>query len=401
MATQKLDFPVFDADNHLYETTDALTKYLPADRKGAIDYVDVQGRKKIAVRGQISHYIPNPTFERVGSPGAQVAYFRDGNPEGKSYKEIIGRGIDCPPAFRNAESRIKLLDEQGVDYALVFPTLASLIEERMRDDPDLAADAIHALNQWMTEEWPFQFEGRLFSVPIITPGLVNRAIKELEWVLEHGANVVLMRPAPAWGYRGPRSFGLPEFDPYWQLVQDSGILVVLHASDSGYVRYANEWEGATSETLPFAQPQLFSAALRVQHRDIQDAVTALITHGVLWRFPGLKIALIENGAGWVPGLLNHLDHAYSQMPQLYPERPSDTFKRHFWMHPFHEEDPRGLVDLLGADHVIFGSDYPHVEGLAEPLSYYDEISDLPTEDIRKIMGGNMMSLLGIEQPVSA
>jgi|TARA_B110000263_G_scaffold245413_2_gene254961 predicted TIM-barrel fold metal-dependent hydrolase len=401
MTTRKLDFPVFDADNHLYETKDALTRHLPPSRRGAIDYVDVHGREKIAVRGQISNYIPNPTFARVGQPGAQADYFKHGNPEGKSYKEIIGRGIDCPPAFRNAEARIKLLDEQGVDYAIMLPTLASLIEERMKDDPDLSADAIHGLNKWMTEEWPYQFEDRIFSVPIITPGLVDRAVKELEWVLEKGAKVVLMRPAPAWGYRGPRSFALPEFDPYWEIVEESGVLVVVHASDSGYTRYFNEWEGASGETLPFAEPQLFSASLRGQHRDIQDAVTALITHGVCWRFPKVKIALIENGAGWVPGLLDHLDHAYNNMPHLYPMKPSDTFKRNFWMHPFHEEDPRGLVDLLGADHVIFGSDFPHVEGLADPISYVDEISDLPDEDIRKIMGGNMMNLLGITEKVSA
>ena len=120
-----------------------------------------------------------------------------------------------------------------------------------------------------------------------------------------------------------------------------------------------------------------------------------------WRFPNVKIALIENGAGWVPSLLDHLDHAYEQMPQLYPAKPSDTFKQNFYMHPFHEEDPRGLVDLLGADHVIFGSDYPHVEGLADPLSYYDEISHLGEEDIKKIMGGNMMRLLGITAGVPA
>ena len=401
MAAYQLGFPVFDADNHLYETKDALTRYLPSGQADAITYVKVNGREKIAVRGKISNYIPNPTFDRVGVPGAQAEYFKNGNPEGKSYKEIIGRGIDCPPAFRNAEDRLKLLDEQGVDYALMLPTLASLIEERMRDDPDLAADAIHGLNRWMTDEWPFQYEGRIFSVPIVTPGLVDRAVGELEWLLDQGAKVVLMRPAPAWGYRGPRSFALPEFDPYWKLVEDSGVLVVVHASDSGYVRYANEWEGASSETLPFGEPQLFSASLRVQHRDIVDAVTSLITHGVCWRFPKVRIALIENGAGWVPHLLEHLDHAYRQMPQHYPMKPSDTFKRNFWMHPFHEEDPASLVDLLGADHVIFGSDFPHIEGLAEPLSYYESINALPAEQIRKIMGGNMIGLLDIAQPVAA
>jgi predicted TIM-barrel fold metal-dependent hydrolase len=393
--SRSLDFPVFDSDNHLYETRDALTKYLPDPYKGAIDYVDVHGRTKIVVRGQISDYIPNPTFDRVGKPGAQEEYFKIGNPEGKSYKEIIGRGIDCPPAFREAGARLELLDELGVDYAIMLPTLASLIEERMKDDPDLSAAAIHAMNQWMLEAWPYQYEHRIFSTPIINPGLVDKAIEELEFVLDHGAKIVLMRPAPAWGYKGPRSFALPEFDPYWARVQESGVLVVLHASDTGYVRYTNEWDGRQIETQAFAQPQPFAASVRDQHRDIQDAVTSMICHGALWRFPELRIALIENGAGWVPSLLEHLDHTWRSMPQAYQERPSETFKRNFWMHPFHEEDPRELVQLLGADHVIFGSDYPHVEGMADPITYVDELKGLPEDDIRKIMGGNMMELLGI------
>lgn len=401
MVMSRLGFPVFDADNHLYETRDAFTRHLPKQHRGAIDYVEVDGRLKIAVRGQISNYIPNPTFDRVGVPGIQADYFKHGNPEGKSYREIIGRGIDCPDSFRNAEARLGLMNEQGVDYALMLPTLASLVEERMRDDPDLAADVIHSMNMWMVDEWPYQYQNRIFSVPIITPGLVDRAVQELEFVLAQGAKAVLMRPAPAWGYRGPRSFAKPEFDPYWRLVEESGVLVVIHASDSGYVRYSNEWEGATSETMAFAEPQLFSASLRNQHRDIQDAVTSIITHGVCWRFPNVRIALIENGAGWVPHLLHELELTYQKMPHLYPLTPTETFKRNFWMHPFHEENPRGLVELLGPDHVIFGSDYPHVEGLAEPLSYVDEISDLPEDTIRKIMGGNMIELLGVNELASA
>jgi len=111
MPSSALDIPVFDADNHLYETQDALTKFLPDRYKRAIDYVDVRGRTKIVIRGRISDYIPNPTFDRVGRPGAQEEYFKVGNPEGKSYREIIGRGIDCPEAFRHAEARLKLMDE--------------------------------------------------------------------------------------------------------------------------------------------------------------------------------------------------------------------------------------------------------------------------------------------------
>ena len=77
-----LSVPVFDADNHLYETRESLTKFLPDRYKSAVDYVEVRGRTKIVVRGRISDYIPNPTFDVVARPGAMEEYFRKGNPDG-------------------------------------------------------------------------------------------------------------------------------------------------------------------------------------------------------------------------------------------------------------------------------------------------------------------------------
>ena len=237
------------------------------------------------VRGQISDYIPNPTFDRVGRPGAQEEYFKSGNPEGKSYREIIGRGIDCPPAFREASARLELMDEQGVDYAIMLPTLASLIEERMRDDPDLCAAAIHALNAWMLEAWPYAYEDRIFSTPIITPGVRGQ---------RHRGARLRDRPRCPGHPHAPRSgLGLPgppvlrpaRVRPLLVQGEEAGLLVVFHASDTGYVRYTNEWEGSQTETQAFAEPQRFSATVRNTHRDIQDAVTSMITHGALWRLP--------------------------------------------------------------------------------------------------------------------
>src|SRR5580700_11384386 len=212
MARPAIDTPVFDADNHLYETRDSLTKFLPDRYRNAVDYVDVRGRTKIVVRGRISEYIPNPTFEVVARPGAQEDYFRRGNPEGKTRREIFGEPMRAIPAFREPAPRVELMDEQGIDRALMFPTLASLIEERMRDDPEMTHAVIHSLNEWMHETWSFDYEGRIFATPVITLPIVEKAIEELEWVVERGAKAVLIRPAPAWGERGPRSFGLPEFD---------------------------------------------------------------------------------------------------------------------------------------------------------------------------------------------
>ena len=391
-----LDIPVFDADNHLYETEESMTKFLPPKYKGAVDYVEVRGRKKIVVKGQISNYIPNPTFDVVARPGAMEEYFRIGNPDGKDRRQIFGEPMRAIPAFRNPEDRIELMDEQGLDRTLMFPTLASLIEERMRDDPELTAAVIHALNEWLYETWGFNHEDRIFTTPVITPGIVDKAVEELDWVLERGAKVILVRPAPAYGLRGPRSFALPEFDPLWQKVVDADVLVALHSSDSGYERYANDWIGNDSEMLPF-QPEAFR--MMSGWRPIEDAVTSLICHGALSRFPTLKIAVVENGASWVAPLIDRFRDIYKKMPQDFAEDPVEVMKRQVHISPFWEEDLGALADLLGEDRVLFGSDYPHPEGLADPVSYTQELEGMPEERVRKIMGGNLARLMNVEDAV--
>jgi predicted TIM-barrel fold metal-dependent hydrolase len=391
-----LDIPVFDADNHLYETRDSLTKFLPDRYKTAVDYVDVRGRTKIVVRGRISEYIPNPTFDVVARPGAQEDYFRKGNPDGKSRREIFGEPMRAIPAFREPAPRLQLMDQQGLDRALMFPTLASLIEERMRDDPDMCAAVVHSLNEWLHETWTFAYEDRIFTTPVITLGVVDKAVAELEWCVERGAKVVLIRPAPAWGYRGPRSPGLPEFDPFWARVVEHDVLVAMHSSDSGYDRYQNDWMGGDSEMLPF-QPQAFR--MLSQWRPVEDAVSALLCHGALSRFPALKVAVIENGSSWVEPLLKVLADTYKKMPQDFLEDPVEVFRRNVYVSPFWEEDLVELAALIGEDHVLFGSDYPHPEGLAEPATYVRQLEGAPEPVVRKIMGGNLARLMGVDAKV--
>jgi len=397
MPSRILDFPVFDVDNHMYETTDAFTKFLPASYAGLIKYVEVAGRTKIAVRNVISDYIPNPTFEVVAAPGAQEEYFKVGNPEGKSRREIMGKPIRALPAFRDPAPRLELMDELGIDRALMWPTLASLLEERLRDDPTATHAVIHALNEWMHEHWTFHYEDRIFPTPVITLCIVERAIEELEWVLERGARVVLVRPAPVPGFMGPRSPALPEFDPFWSRVAEADILVGMHASDSGYQRYLNEWEGVRGgEMLPFAGVSAFATIVGHQGRPIIDTISSLIGHGLCTRFPTLKFAPVENGSNWVRPLLDDLEHAYHAAPTAFDEHPVEVFKRNIFVHPFHEEDPVGLVNLIGADQVLFGSDFPHPEGMADPISFVDDLEGLPDTDVRKVMGGNLSRLMGME-----
>ena len=396
MPSRHLDFPVFDADNHMYETPDAFTKFLPSRYEGLIQYVDVKGRTKIAVRGRISEYIPNPTFEVVAAPGAQEEYFKVGNPEGKTRREILGKPMRSLPGFKDPEPRLKLMDELGIDRALMWPTLASLLEERLRDDPVATHEVIHSLNQWMHEHWTFDYEGRIFPTPIVTLPIVERAIAELEWLLERDARIILVRPAPVPGFTGPRSFALPEFDPFWKLVAEADILVGMHASDNGYTKYTNEWDSVSEgEMLPFKEGSPFAAVIGLQHRGIYDTMASAVAHGLCTRFPTLKIAPVENGSHWVRPLLQDFAEAYERQPHMFDEDPVEVFKRNIFVHPFHEEDPRGLVALLGPSQVLFGSDYPHPEGLADPITFVDELQGLPDDTVRLVMGGNLARLMGV------
>ena len=388
------DVQIFDADNHFYETTDSFLKYLPPAYKGVIDYVDVHGRTKIAIKGQISEYIPNPTFEVVARPGAQEEYYRVGNPTGKSRREMFGEPIKSPLAYREPAARLKLMDEQGIARALMFPTLASVLEERLRDDPDGIHVIVHALNEWMHETWSFNYEDRIFSVPVISPCIVEKGIEELEWVLERGAKTILIRPAPVPGLRGPRSFALPEFDPFWERVVEAGIPVMMHSSDSGYSRYVSEWTGSNTEMLPFV-PQTFR--MLQSWRAIEDAASSMICHGAFTRHPELRVAIVENGMSWVAPLLRNMKDLWKKMPQDFPENPIEAFKRCVYISPFWEDDLAALAELIGEDHVLFGSDYPHPEGLADPAAYTQELRDkgLSEELIVKLMGKNTAKLMNL------
>jgi predicted TIM-barrel fold metal-dependent hydrolase len=390
----KAQYGVFDADNHLYESPEVITEYLPKQYRREIQFVQVRGRSRISVKGHITDYMPNPTFERVAAPGAHMAYYSANNREGKTLREMTGQPIDCRPAFREPKPRLDLIDQLGVQRALIFPTLANLLEYSLEGDPDLTHVAVHAVNEWMHDTWSFAYADRLFVAPVITLPIVEEAIKELEWALQRNAKAILIRPGPVTGLRGSRSIGLPEFDPFWARVQEADIAVCMHASFPPLTHYYESWEPGRTDSA-FEPTPLKN--LLLQHREIEDALAALICHETLVRFPKLKIASVENGAGWVGHLLRELDLVYRKMPQEFTQHPVEVFRRNVFINPFWEDDVRELIDLIGAHHVLFGSDYPHPEGLAEPLQYFDVLEEAKIDEAeqRLIMSSNANTLLGL------
>lgn len=386
-----LGFPVYDADNHLYETRDALTQHLDKKYRRQVQYVEVNGRTKLAVCGKISDYIPNPTFDLVARPGAYARFAATGA-KAKTMREM-GRAegpMKCIDEFRDPDKRLALMDEQGLHATLVWGTLVSAIEERMKHDADLMSGVLRAFNRWLYETWGFARRDRLFPVPMLSLMDVDEAVAELEWCLERDCRIVGIRPAPVPGYRASASPAMPEFDPFWARVNEAGITVGMHASDSGYDEYASSWEG-TKEFLPFELTPLRRA---LSASPIHDTLAALICHGLFERHPNVRIASVENGSTWVGSLLRRLD-------AVLPDKdPRGTFRRHIWVAVGLGENPRRVADEIGIDQMMFGSDFPHPEGLEQPLSYYEALEGFNSDETRKVMGANLQGLLQ-PRPASA
>ncbi len=386
------DAPIFDADQHMYETPDALTRYLPAQYAGAVQYAQIGRQTRIVINNRVTDFIPNPTFERVAAPGAHEKFFAGENTEGLTLREMQGHSIEAPAATRNPVDRIAELDRQGVVEALNYPTLASLVEHSAAEDPQLSLAIIHALNQWMAEHWTFDYAGRIYSTPIINLSEADAARRELEYILAHGARVALIKPGPVHGLHGWRSPALPEFDPFWRDVETAGLPIVLHASYPPLDEYIAKWE--PPHTASFMAQSAFRW-MALGHREIADMITSLICHGTLTRFPKLRIASVENGSSWIYPLFHDFEDLYKKMPQNFPEHPHDVFRRNIWVSPFWEGCVADVVDMVGWDKVMFGSDYPHPEGLAEPKGYWKYAEGMDIRRTYDFMGDNARRLLGL------
>ncbi len=385
-----VDFPAFDADNHYYEAEDAFTRHIdPKLQRRAMQWGELNGRKTLLVGGKVNRFIPNPTFDPVAKPGCLDEYFRGRNPEGKSIREVFGDLEPINPAYRNRDARVALMDTQGLEGMFMFPTLGVGMEESLKHDPEALCAAFAAFNRWLHEDWGFAYKERIYAAPYITLVDLDHAVRELEWALDHDARLVVMRAGPVETPVGGRSPGDEQFDPFWSRVAEAGITAAYHSGDSGYLRFYEAWGlGGEFKAFDFNPLRLCMSA-----QPIMDTMAALVCGGLFDRHPRLRVATIETGSSWVAPLLSRFKKAYGQMPFAFAQDPVEAFRRHVWVSPYYEDDLAGLRDRIGADHVLFGSDFPHGEGLAEPTEFVNDLEGFSPDDTRLVMRENGMSLV--------
>ena len=401
-----MNFQFFDADNHYYEPDDCFTRHGDEVVRRYVTWAS-EGKKRHLLFGnhrtndpRNPNSVMNPTFNPVAKPGAfatLLAALERGEQAMGSESRMLGELEPPSPAYRNRDERLAQMDDQGVERLLLFPTLGLTVEGYMGEDPDLLYRVMHAFNRWLDDDWGLNRDGRIYAPPVISMRTVDGAVAELEWALGRDAAVITIQPGPAWG----RSPADTYFDPFWARVDESGVLVAYHAvgGPTSYdAAFAAQW-GRDSSDLGYLD--VFKRSWMGFDGPIMDTAKALILGNLFGRFPNIKMASIEMGGTWVPYLLHALDHAGPLLTRnvaafgtVLTDRPSDVFKERFWVSPFPEEDVPGLVDVLGADHVLMGSDWPHPEGTVTPGAYADCLSGLDDASVRRIMRDNALDLVG-------
>ena len=225
---------------------------------------------------------------------------------------------------------------------------------------------------------------------------LDHALTELDWSLNQGARLIHLRPGPVAG----RSPADPIFDPFWARVEEANVGVAFHISESGYNQMMSvQWgedPNPSSKEMSALQWTCFYG-----DRVISDTIAALIFHNLFGRFPGLHVSSIENGSLWVPYLLKAMDKNKGMgRDRMWPGgyvkgRPSEIFKEHVYISPYHEENAVALADLIGTERVLFGSDFPHPEGLAEPREFVAQLSSLNPTERRDILRNNALRFMGV------
>jgi len=389
----ELDFQFFDCDNHYYEALDAFSRHVePKYAKRTMQWAVIDGKTRLLVGEKVNRFIPNPTFDPISKPGALDQYFRGRNPMGQDTRSLFGDldRMEEHPEYRQREARLAVMDGQGIEAAIFLPTLAVGMEQALIRDPEALVAAFRAFNRWLNEDWGFAHRGRIFAAPLFTLIDPDAAVAELEWALNEDARFLLLLPGPVITPAGGRSPSDPVYDPFWARINEAGATVVVHGGDSWYSNYLPDWgESATMEAFrqnPFRS--LTSA------NPTQDTFANLLAHHHFHRFPNLRIAAIETGSEWVLHLHQKLTKSWGQTPHAYPEDPRLTFRRHVWVSPFYEDPLDELRHLLGADHILMGSDFPHAEGLAEPSSYIKDLRnfDFTDGEARLVMRDNGLAL---------
>jgi predicted TIM-barrel fold metal-dependent hydrolase len=388
------EYRIFDADQHLNEGPDCFDRYLePAYRERTLRFEERDGARVALVEGRPIplHGGPGRKMVRPGSLKEMLQTLKKGGGASESYQYI-----DIDPALEDPELRLAQLDRQNVEACFLFSNGAGLVLEHYVEDEDLYYATSWAYLKWLNDEWGFSRQGRLFVSPIFSMRNPARTAEQLDWFFEHGGKALTMVPGPAYG----RSPAHRDFDPVWSRINEASAVVTYHINEAmpSYKAVRSAQWGEPEHPAFFEQSawQWYWA-----YGDVpaQETFVSLVYGNLFARFPGLRIVSAEHGCEWLPLFLNKIDKMRGMgrngpwLNGQLAERPSAVFRRHFTVVPFWEDNIKSVVDQVGPDLILGGSDFPHSEGLAFPTQLVEHLDFADDHTQRQIMRERGLALI--------
>jgi predicted TIM-barrel fold metal-dependent hydrolase len=385
LTTQELlaGIKVIDVDTHVSEWPDLWTSRASAKWKGLVPRMEGEGEAKQWVIGE---------GEFLAARNAVSAIRKDGH---KSYgMEFREWEIpDVMEACWNTARRVEMMDEQGIHAQIAYPNALGFGGQRaMKVEPELRLEALRIYNDAMAD-MQAESGNRILPMALLPWWDVDLSVAEMERCAKLGLKGININPNP--NEHGMPSLGEPYWNRLWEACIDHGQPVNFHigASDSStsFLSTGTWPERNENQKLAMGGVLLFIGNLTVMGN--------ILMSDMLKNYPDLKIVSVESGAGWIPYLLESLGYMSDQAGQSYEPSLKERFRRSVSACVFFErEDLVETIRKVGADNVMFETDFPHPACLyPNGLDYLAEpIAELTPEERFKVFSGNAARIYNIE-----
>jgi predicted TIM-barrel fold metal-dependent hydrolase len=376
-----------DVDQHLFESRRTWADYIDPDyRDDALAIVDDElGWPYLVWRGRQLTNIEVPFPEDSAAIGRDHVRRTGGQRAEVTFEEQV------PASYHSASARVESMDAFGIDTAVMFPNYGLLWERMLAEDRGAQRANARAFNRYMADTIA-DGHGRLHGVAHLLLHDPGWAVEEIARVSRDGIRLAMIAPAPVDG----KPLSHPDFDPVWAACCDRNVAPVFHVSG---------FESPLHPAWHLGNPEDGELLLDSIFLWLAPAVALanLILTGTLDRFEDLRIGVVELTASWVPSFLLHLDgasdfHAIRHGGPVFPlrRRPSDCFLSQVRVAALPYEMPDRLVASVGENTFMIGSDWPHAEGVAQPLAAANRAAaGLEGRARENLMAGNAAWLLGV------
>jgi uncharacterized protein len=293
------------------------------------------------------------------------------------------------PAATDPKERLKLLDAEHIDAAVIYTTTGLLWEAEL-EDPELSQAYTKAYNRWICE-WCSDGGGRLIPTAHLSLGDPQAAAKELERAVEDGARGCYVAPFT----HSKKPLGHPDHDVVFAAAQSLGIPFAIHPT------FEPQWtKGTRNGTWENVRQLMLTAAVTAAD-GVRTQFSTLFDYAVFDKFPDLKVIVLESGGGWIGYWLDRMDAVFehTMLGSFSPLKnpPSYYFKERCWIScdPDERTIPH-LAERFGADRFMWASDFPHADHTPEYINDLDELAGMfPEQDRRKFLGDNVRELFKI------